>query len=127
MELVNTGDSGVSIINDRWTNSKHSILKAIEEVSGKGTRAARKPWIDQKTLKLMNEKRKHKNAKDTQGKTQYKRLRNEVQRRCTKARNNWIKEKCKVLKTILKIGKIDAGKNTLGATFESRRGLTSRL
>ena len=31
-ELVNPGDSGVGCINDRWTNTKHSILKPAEEV-----------------------------------------------------------------------------------------------
>ena len=47
-EAVNTRDSGVGSINDRWTNTKHSILKATEEVLGKETRAVRKPWINEK-------------------------------------------------------------------------------
>ena len=42
-ELVNIGDSGVGSINDRCTNTKHSILKIPEEVLGKKTRATRKP------------------------------------------------------------------------------------
>ena len=78
--LVNTGDSGVDSINDKWTNTKHIILKAAEKVLEKETRAARKLWIDKETLELIDERRRHKNGKDEQGKTQYKRLRNEVQR-----------------------------------------------
>ena len=39
-ELVITGESEVCSINDRWTNTKDSILKAAEEISGKETRAA---------------------------------------------------------------------------------------
>ena len=31
-ELINTGDRGVGSINNRWTNTKNSILKAAEEV-----------------------------------------------------------------------------------------------
>ena len=31
-ELFNTGDSGVDSINDRWKNTKHSILKTAKEV-----------------------------------------------------------------------------------------------
>ena len=45
-KLVNTGNSGVGSINDRWTNTKHSIPKAAEEILGKEARAVRKPWID---------------------------------------------------------------------------------
>ena len=56
-ELVNTEDSGVGNINDRWTNTKHSILKVAEEVLEKERRAARKPWIDKEILELMDERR----------------------------------------------------------------------
>ena len=57
-ELVNTGVSGIGSINDRGTNTKHSILKAAEEVLEKETRAARKPWRANETLELMHERRR---------------------------------------------------------------------
>ena len=119
-ELVNTSDSGVGSVNGRWTNIKHSILKAAEKVLGKETRVARKPWIDKETLKLMDERRRYKNARDKQGKTQYKRLRNEVQRRCIKARNNWIKGKSKEVETLFKIGKVDAACRKIRENFRER-------
>ena len=56
----------------------------------------------------MDENRRYKDARDDQGKTQFKRLRNEMQRRCRKARNNWIEEKCKEVESLFKIGKVDA-------------------
>ena len=60
------------------------IVKRAEEVLGKETRAAKKPWIDVETVELMVQKGKYTNAKYKQGKTQHKRLRSEVQRRCRK-------------------------------------------
>ena len=45
-------------------------MRAAEEVLGKETRAARKPWTGEETLELMDEKGKHKNAKDEQRKMQ---------------------------------------------------------
>ena len=88
--------------------TKHSILKTTEEVLEKETIAARKQWIDKDTLELMYERRRYKNAGGVQGKTQYKRLRNEVQRRFRKARSNWIERKCKEVESLFKTGKVDA-------------------
>ena len=70
-EFVNTGDSGAGSIDYRWNNTKHSILKAAEEVLEKETKAARKPWIDKETLELMDERRRYKNVRDEQRKMQY--------------------------------------------------------
>ena len=106
-ELVNTGNNGVGSINDRCTNTEGSIIKAAEEVLGKETRAARKPWIDKETLELMNERRRHKNAREEQGERQYSRRRNKVQIRCRKARKNLLKEKFKEVESLFKIGKVD--------------------
>ena len=51
----------------------------------------------------MNERRNHKKAKEEQGKTQYKRLRNEVQRRYRKARKNRIEGKCEEIEMLFRI------------------------
>ena len=100
-KILNTGYSGTGNINDIWTNTKHSILKAAEEVLGKETEADRKKWIGKATLELMDERRRYKNGRYEQEETQYKRLKNEVQRRCSKARNNWIEGKCKEVECYL--------------------------
>ena len=47
----------------------------------KRNKKSRKPWIDEETLGLMDERKRYKNIGDKQGKTHYKKLRNEVQRR----------------------------------------------
>ena len=121
MVRINTGDSGLGSINRRWINTEHSILKAAEEILGEGTRAARKPWIDQETLELMDGERKYKNAKDEQEKTQNKRLRNELQRRCKKARNNSIGGKCKEIETLFKLAIVDADQRKIKQNFKKLR------
>ena len=56
----------------------------------------------------MDERKKYKNAKDKQGKTQYKKLTNKVQRRCRKARNNWIEGTFKEIEKLFRIDKVNA-------------------
>ena len=69
----------------------------------------------------MDERRRYKHARDEQGKSQCKRLRIEVQRRCRKARNNWIEGKCKEVESLFKIGKVDAARRKIRETFKERR------
>ena len=102
----------------------HSILKAAElaeEVLGKETRATRKRWIDEKILQLIDERRIYKNARDVEGKAQYKRLRNEVQRIYIKARNNWLEGKCKKEKTLFRVGKVDTAHRKSRQNFRERQ------
>ena len=70
-ELIDTGDSGGGSINDRWTNIKHIILKAVKESLGKETGVARKSQIDKETLELTDERRRYKNSRDEHEKMQY--------------------------------------------------------
>ena len=66
----------------------------------------------------MDERRRYKNAKDEQGKTQ---LRNKVQRRSRKAQNNGIDGKCKEVETLFSIGKIDAAHRKTKENFRPQR------
>ena len=53
----------------------------------------------------MDTRRKHKNARDEQGKTQYKRLKKEVQIKGRKARNNWMERKFKEVEMLFRMEK----------------------
>ena len=69
----------------------------------------------------MNERRKHKNAEDEQGKMQYKRFKNNIQKRCKKVRNKWIEGKCNGAETLLRIGNVDAIHREVKGNFGKRR------
>ena len=67
------------------------------------------------------EKGQYKNARDAEGNMQYKRLRNKVQRRCRKARNNWIEGMCEEIESLFEIGKVDAAHREIREHFRKRR------
>ena len=69
----------------------------------------------------MDERKRYQNARDEQRKTHCERLRNKVQRRCKKARNNWIERKCKEVETLFRIGKVDAPYRKIRENFRKRR------
>ena len=68
----------------------------------------------------MDKRRRYIHARDEQGKTQYKRLRNKVQRRCRKAWN-WIEGKCEEVESLFKIEKVDAAHRKIRENFRERR------
>jgi len=70
----------------QWNNIKEWALDIIGDLVGKVEKRARKPWITQEMISKMNERRKWKNVNTGEGRRNYKRLRNELQRATEKAR-----------------------------------------
>jgi len=63
--------------NKKWKNLKYTITTAAKEILGKIKQQSRKPWISEKNITLIEQRRKHKRDKN---KSEYNRLRNLINR-----------------------------------------------
>ena len=95
-------------MEDEWAVLKGVMSKAADEKVGRKTRTGRKPWITEEILGLIDERRKHTNSKDEEGKVEYKRLKNEVNRKCKEAKERWLHNKCRTVELCMAKGKVDA-------------------
>lgn len=68
----------------KWDNIKKILKSQAEKVIGTQKKDARKLWMTDEIVELINERRKYKNQISTQEQQQYKRKRNEVQRKVKK-------------------------------------------
>uniref|UniRef100_A0A8D8XEA4 Craniofacial development protein 2 n=1 Tax=Cacopsylla melanoneura TaxID=428564 RepID=A0A8D8XEA4_9HEMI len=82
--IAETSNENLSnTIEDQWTEMKKGILDAAETVLKKdNTIERRKPWISEEVLELIHERRKYKTISDEEGQRTYRRLRNEINRKC---------------------------------------------
>ena len=71
------------------------------------TRKAKKPWISEKMIIKMDERRQWKNSNTEEGKKRYRQLNNALRRETDKARENWWKEECEELEEMDKKGRSD--------------------
>ena len=60
----------------QWKNIKECVLDTISDLVGKVEKRARKPWIAQKMISKMDERRKWKNVNTEESRRNYRRLRN---------------------------------------------------
>jgi len=60
----------------QWKNIKECVLDTISDLVGKVEKRARKPWITQKMISKMDERRKWKNVNTEESRRNYRRLRN---------------------------------------------------
>lgn len=102
------GKSKPLTVDDEWAVLKGVISKAADEKVGRKTRTIRKPWITEEILELIDERRKHKNSTDEGGRVEYRRLKNEVDRKCKEAKERWLHNKCKTVELCMAKGKVDA-------------------
>jgi hypothetical protein len=66
----------------QWKNLKECVL----DLFGKVEKRARRPWITQGIISKMDERRKWKNVNTEEGRRNYRRLRNELERVTEKAK-----------------------------------------
>lgn len=66
---------------NKWENIKEILKIQAKEVLGTQKKESKKPWMTDEIVKLINERRSYKIQINTQEQQQYKRIRNEVQRK----------------------------------------------
>ena len=93
---------------DQWEKLKEVIKTGAEKVFGyQKAVKAKKPWITDKMLEKMDERRKWKNCNTEDGVRKYRQLNNELRRETDKAREDWWEERCEELEEYDKRGRSD--------------------
>jgi len=72
-------------VENKWDNIKEILKSQAEEVTGSQKKDARKPWMTDEIVELINERRRYKNQNDTQKQQHYIQIRNDVQRKIKRA------------------------------------------
>jgi hypothetical protein len=70
------------------------VSDTVSDLVGKVEKRARKPWITQKMVSKMNERRKWKNVNIEEGRKNYRRLRNELKRDTENAKMEYLDKIC---------------------------------
>ncbi|XP_049829376.1 craniofacial development protein 2-like [Schistocerca gregaria] len=99
-----TGMGERNTVEEEWVALRDEVVKAAEDQVGKKTKASRNPWVTEEILNLIDERRKYKNAVNEAGKKEYRRLKNEIDRKCKMAKQGWLEDKCKDVEAYLTRG-----------------------
>jgi len=117
--LENTAEGAT--VEEEWELLKTKIIRVGEEIVGVRKNRARKGWITEEILQLMDERRGFKNSQDVEGKNRYRVLRNSITKKCREAKENWLREKCKDIEQELVAGKIDSGYRKIREHFGDKK------
>jgi maltooligosyltrehalose synthase len=112
---------GNNTIEEKWKNIKQLLKYRAEEILETREKEARKPWIIEEIIELMNEKRKYKNQNNIENQQNYKCIRNVIQRKAKKSKEKWLDNQCTVVEEYLKRGKSDLAFEIVKKLFCTRR------
>ena len=76
-------------VDEKWEHLKESITQAAEETIPKSQRKAKKKWMNDDILKMMDERRNSK-----QDRVAYKALNKQIMTKCNEAKEKWLNEQC---------------------------------
>ena len=108
-------------IEKQWSVLRDEVVKAADEVVGLQVLVAKKAWVTQEILEMIDERRKYKNAQDEVGKQTYRRLHNEIGRKCKLAKEEWLRNECENNEETFAAGKIDSAYRKIKGTFGDRK------
>ena len=79
----------VQVVDEKWEHLKESITQAAEETIPKSQRKAKKKWMNDEILKMMDERRNSK-----QDRVAYNALNKQITTKCNEAKDKWLNEQC---------------------------------
>ena len=100
--------------NQQWEILKYAIATAAKETSGKLQQLPRKPWISEKTVNLIEQRRKHKHDKN---KSEYNRIRNLINRQVKKDKEEWLGQYWEESENQVNFGNIEKSQNLIRKFF----------
>ena len=107
-ELAKDGGRDDDSTENKWVKLREVVKNGAKEVYGfQETRRAKKPWITDKMIEKMDERRKWKNNNTEEGKKKYSSLNNELRRETDKAREDWWEARCDELAEYDRRGRSD--------------------
>ena len=90
--------SGDKDNDETWTRLKSVRVKSAKEVIGvKENVKARKPWVIEKIMEKMDERRTWENVNIHISRLKYRNLNNELRRETEKARQEWLEQECEMI------------------------------
>ena len=92
---------GINTVEEKWKNIKQILKNKAEEVLGIREKEARKPWITEEIIELINERRKYKNQINIESQQNYKRIRNVIQRKAKESKEKWLDNQCTIVEEYL--------------------------
>lgn len=79
--IYNYWQDGNKSIKDKWNKLKQTLKENSNNILSVKRNVAKKPWITEEIIILMDERRKFKNHSNISNQHNYKKLRNLVQRK----------------------------------------------
>lgn len=87
----------ITIIEQQWENLRDSITQAAQEVIPKQQKKAKKKWMTEEILNLMEQRRKCKENEKA-----YVSLHAQITTKCKEAKEKWLKDKCELIEQLQK-------------------------
>ncbi|XP_049765311.1 uncharacterized protein LOC126094789 isoform X1 [Schistocerca cancellata] len=106
-----------STVEEKWTWLKKAITEVGKENISTKKVAAKKPWVTEEILQLIDERRKYKHVPGKSGIQKYKSLRNEINRKCREAKTKWLQEKCEDIEKDMIVRRTDSAHRKVKTTF----------
>ncbi|KAL4083913.1 hypothetical protein QTP88_029229 [Uroleucon formosanum] len=114
-------------INDDWEALKEAATTAAETKLGTEKNTPIRPWITNKIVDLIEERRKYKNGKNDEDKRKYKVYRNMIIRESKKAKEEWLNDKCSSVDDCLSKGMGDKAYKLMKRFFSDYRNRSTFL
>ena len=80
----------IQSIDEQWEMLRDSIHQTSKEVLPERGKIAKKKWMNEDILNLMDKRKQYKNDKQ-----EYAKINKEIKDKCGKAKESWLNEKCK--------------------------------
>ena len=107
-ELTKYNSAKDSSVEEDWKQFREAVKRSAEVTIGYQTaKKAKKPWVSEKMIEKMEERRSFKNINTEIGKKKYRYLNNELRRETDKAREDWWNNECDELEELDKLGRSD--------------------
>jgi hypothetical protein len=111
----------VDTVEEKWKNIKQILKYRAEEILETREKKARKLWIIEEIIELINERRKYKNQNNIENQQNYKRIRNAIQRKAKEAKEKWLHNQCTIVEEYLKRGRSDLAFKVVEKLFCTRK------
>jgi len=82
-------------IDEKWTKLKEAITESVEETVPKMQKKAKKKWMTQEILDLMDIRRANKHNTE-----EYEKIHKQIITKCNEAKQIWLDEKCQEIENI---------------------------
>uniref|UniRef100_A0A8D8Z0H2 Craniofacial development protein 2 n=1 Tax=Cacopsylla melanoneura TaxID=428564 RepID=A0A8D8Z0H2_9HEMI len=114
-------------VDEQWKVVKEGILKTANELLKDQNESAKKPWITEEIVDMIEERRKWKSVSSDEGKATYRRLKNEIVSKCRRAKEEYMNGICEEIDTELKVDNLDKAYGMVKKFFGEKKNKTTGI